>query len=112
MSNPRLPEEWHQGAEAKQVPTSLRGIADHAGVSVSAVSRLIKGQGTSAKTVRAVADLLFDGDVNRVWRLHGSGLEDHGPFERRRQEATGRSRRRRAATIAQRGSPHPAETKG
>lgn len=81
MSREPLPDEWRRAAEQKGVRASIRGIAERAQLSPETVRRLINGAGTSVATVQAVANLLFDGDANRVWELHGSGIVDHGAFD-------------------------------
>lgn len=79
MSKGELPEHWAEALERRSIG-SIRGVADAAKVSPMAASRLVKGEATSAKTVRLVADALFDGDRNKVWELHGSSLRDHGDW--------------------------------
>lgn len=80
MSRGELPEEWAKALERRGV-ASIRGVATAAGVSPMAASRLVKGEPTSAHTVRQVADALFDGDRNTVWELHGSSLRDYGDWQ-------------------------------
>lgn len=74
-----LPDHWRVALETKGVQ-SLRGLATKAGISPMAASRLVKGDGTSAETVNAVADALFQGDRNYVWQLHGSSVRDYGDW--------------------------------
>lgn len=80
MSKEELPEHWADALERRGV-ASIRAIARKAEISPMAASRLVKGEPTSAKTVRQVADALFDGDRNKVWELHGSALRDHGDWQ-------------------------------
>lgn len=80
MSRGELPDHWAKALKARRI-ASIRGVATAAHISPMAASRLVKGESTSAKTVRLVADALFAGDRNRVWELHGSTLRDHGDWQ-------------------------------
>jgi hypothetical protein len=76
-----MPEPWRTALARKGID-SLRGLADKAGISPMAASRLVKGEGTSVETVNAVAWFVFDDDVEYVWALRGlSGVKDQGRFD-------------------------------
>lgn len=80
MSRDPLPEPWRSELEIKGI-SSKRGLATKAGISPQTAKRLIDGEGSpSHATVAAVADALFDGDRERVWRLAGFDRQDHGDW--------------------------------
>lgn len=80
MSRDDIPEPWRSALERKGID-SIRRLASKAEISPMTASRLVKDQGTSVETVNAVARLVFDNDVELVWRLRGLSVRDLGPFE-------------------------------
>lgn len=80
MSRDPLPEPWRSVLERRGIH-SKRGLADKAGISPQTAKRLIDGIGRpSVETVQAVADTVFAGDRDYVWRLVGFDVQDHGEF--------------------------------
>lgn len=79
MSN-ELPDPW--GAElGERGIHSYRDLAGATGVSAETARRLVVGGRTSVGTVNQVADKLFGGDRNKVWRMHGAAVTDHGDWQ-------------------------------
>lgn len=80
MSN-ELPGEWGTRLGPKGVH-SYRDMAAAVGggVSQGTMHRLVNGKSTSIETVNKVADALFDGDRDLVWRLRGSNRHDYGDW--------------------------------
>lgn len=77
--NNELPDPW--GAElGERGIHSYRDLAAATGVGHETTRRLVLGGRTSVGTVNRVADKLFGGDRNKVWRMHGKALEDHGDW--------------------------------
>jgi hypothetical protein len=74
-----LPGEWGELLGPKGIH-SYRHIAARVGISAGTAHRLVTGGATSADTVKQVADALFDGDRDLVWRLRGSRRRDHGDW--------------------------------
>lgn len=84
MSN-ELPGEWGRRLSPRGIH-SYRQMADAVsavtgeGISQGTMHRLVVGKATSAETVNTVADALFGGDRDLVWRLRGSSRQDHGDW--------------------------------
>lgn len=79
--NAELPEPW--GAELSE--RHIHSYRDFAaavgdGIGHETLRRLVTGGKTSPQTVNKVADKLFGGDRNKVWRLYGVAVEDHGDW--------------------------------
>lgn len=78
MSN-ELPGEWGDTLGPKGVH-SYRDVAAKVTISAGTAHRLMTGGPTSVETVNKVADALFDGDRDAVWRLRGSSRKDYGDW--------------------------------
>lgn len=74
-----LPDPWGEVLSEKGVH-SYQDLAEKIGSSKSTAHRLVTGGRTSVKTVQAIADAFFAGDMNRVFRLRGSNLKGYGPW--------------------------------
>lgn len=71
--------EWDKALAQKGLNQS--SLAAKAGVSKATVSRMYHGRGRpDAGSVRKVAKVLSDGDVDAVWKLIGTGHADYGDF--------------------------------
>lgn len=95
-----LPGEWGERLGPKGIH-SYRDMATAVGdgVATATVYRLVVGSATSAATVNKVADALFDGDRDLVWRLRGSRRKDHGDWDLP-AEASLLTEEQRAAVVA------------
>lgn len=95
-----LPGEWGRLLGPKGIH-SYRDMAAAVGdgVAQGTLHRLVTGKPTSAATVNKVADSLFDGDRDLVWRLRGSRRRDHGDWGLP-AEASLLTEEQRAAVIA------------
>lgn len=78
MSN-ELPGLWGFALGPKGVH-SYRDVAAKVGISAGTAHRLMTGGATSGDTVNKVADALFDGDRDAVWKLRGSSRRDYGDW--------------------------------
>lgn len=74
-----LPGEWGELLGPKGIH-SYRDMAAATDIAAGTMHRLVTGKATSTETVNAVADKLFDGDRDLVWRLRGSQRRDHGDW--------------------------------
>lgn len=76
-----LPGEWGKRLGPKGIH-SYRDLAARVGhgISQGTMHRLVTGKATSADTVNKVADAVFDGDRDLVWRLRGSRRRDYGDW--------------------------------
>jgi transcriptional regulator with XRE-family HTH domain len=75
--NQPIPPQWLRVMEARGLST-IRRLAQAAGVSPQTIKRMVQGEGdTSERTIEAVADVLFEGDRNQVWRLLGEAPRDY-----------------------------------
>lgn len=78
MTN-ELPGEWGEVLGPKGVH-SYRDLAAKTGISAGTAHRLVTGGSTSSDTVNKVADVLFGGDRDAVWRLRGADVRDYGDW--------------------------------
>lgn len=74
-----LPGEWGRLLGPKGLH-SYRDVEAKTGISKGTIHRLMTGGATSHATVNAIADALFDGDRDLVWRLRGESLSDFGDW--------------------------------
>lgn len=75
-----LPGEWGKVLGPKGIH-SYRDLSAATGVPTGTLHRMVTGAATSAETVNRVADALFDGDRDKVWRFRGSKRRDHGDWQ-------------------------------
>lgn len=75
----QLPEPWQRLFRNAQVK-SQNDLAERANVSTGTVNRIIRKGRTSGATVRALADVLTEGDINPIWEAIGASRRDHGEF--------------------------------
>lgn len=105
-----LPEPWATELAPKRIH-SYRELGAAVDVSHGTAWRLVQGKKISADTVRKVADSLFAGDRDKVWRLHGLARRDHGDWELP-PEASLLTEEQRKAVLAVTWALIHAETKG
>lgn len=74
-----LPGRWGELLGPRGVH-SYRDLEARTGIPKGTLHRLVTGGATSAETVNRLADAIFDGDRDLVWRLRGSRLRDHGDW--------------------------------